>query len=448
MRRKLANVRGLVAGLSLGLLLTQPTLAAGFFTNGVPQAGGSQYPSTIPLTGNELLPADTQLSDGASPQSEAISTSQLAGYVATTPSRNNALIGGDATTNLFQRGTTGASQTTAVAYGGPDRWAYWSGTSTAITLSRDSTAADVPAGYKYSFKLARTSGQTGVVQVCMAQEVESANSYQFQGQTAELDFHAYTGANFSGASAQMTAYVITGTGADEGMTNLAFGLNAGGGGSSGWTGQANATAAVISLGAVSTAGRYLAIATIPATATEIAVALCWTPVGTAGTNDYLALDGIQLTRNPANAGFASATAGYNCTAVPCVAFERRGQEVETALQQRYTYSINEAAITAGAIAVGGGTALGTTTTCSANVRFPVTMRAAPAYANALTASTFKLVSASQAATALSTPFSATLGANSVDSASINFTTTGMTAKDSCELVSSAGTGQMLWNAEL
>src|ERR1700722_3497008 len=112
MRRKLANVRGLVAGLSLGLLLTQPTLAAGFFTNGVPQAGGSQYPSTIPLTGNELLPTDTQLSDGASPQSEAISTSQLAGYVATTPSRNNALIGGDATTNLFQRGTTGASQTT------------------------------------------------------------------------------------------------------------------------------------------------------------------------------------------------------------------------------------------------------------------------------------------------------------------------------------------------
>src|ERR1700733_8929414 len=84
--------------------------AAGLLTNGLPPAGGTQYPTTIPLTGNELLPADTQLTNGQNPASEAISTQQLAAYASNgLPSRGNALIGGDATTNLWQRGTTGGS---------------------------------------------------------------------------------------------------------------------------------------------------------------------------------------------------------------------------------------------------------------------------------------------------------------------------------------------------
>lgn len=54
-----------------------PALAAGYFTNGVPVAGGTQYPFTIPLTGAEQLPADTQLAAGQNPQSEAITVQQL-----------------------------------------------------------------------------------------------------------------------------------------------------------------------------------------------------------------------------------------------------------------------------------------------------------------------------------------------------------------------------------
>lgn len=45
-------------------------VAGGLYTNGLPQASGS-------LTGNELVPADTQLCCGLNPQTEAISTSQL-----------------------------------------------------------------------------------------------------------------------------------------------------------------------------------------------------------------------------------------------------------------------------------------------------------------------------------------------------------------------------------
>jgi hypothetical protein len=300
---------------------------------------------------------------------------QLAGYGNALPSLGNALIGGDAVTNLWQRATTGASVTTTLTYGGPDRWAYWSGTSTAMTVSRDSTAADLPlSGYAYAFKMARTSGQTGVVQMCMAQEVESVNSYQFQGQTAELDFHATAGANFSAASSNLTAYVITGTGVDEGLSKMAFAFNAGGGGSSTWAGQANATAAVIPISTIT--GRYAAVATIPTTATEIGVVICYTPVGTAGTNDYVALSGIQLVRNSSLAGVASATVGYNCGVINCAGFDRRSQGIETSLQQRYFYELSEAAVSNALYAI-APCAVSTTSLGVCTLPFPVTMRVAP-----------------------------------------------------------------------
>lgn len=275
----------------------------------------------------------------------------LGNYAASLAGNNpeNALIGGDATTNLFDYGTTGSSVTTTVTYGGPDRWAYWSGASTAMTVSRDSTAADLPTSYKYAFKMARTSGQTGVVQVCMMQEVEGIASYQFAGQTAELDFHAVTGANFSPASGNIQAYIITGTGADEGVagsSSAAYGLNAGGGGSGSWTGQVN-WAATIAAG-VSSSGRYSIAAPIPATTTEIGVALCFTPVGTAGTNDYVAFSGIQLVRNSALTSLVAANTSGTATALNvndtrAKSFSRRQPADETARQQRYYWVWNETA---------------------------------------------------------------------------------------------------------
>ena len=308
----------------------------------------------------------------------------LSGYVGSLPAKGNVLIGGDATTNLWQRGTTGASETTTYAYGGPDRWAYWSGTNTAVTVSKDTTAADLPTtAFAAAFKMARTSGQTGVVQTCMAQEIESANSYQFQGQTAELDFHATAGANFSAASSNLTAYIIYGTGTDEGMQKLAWGLNAGGGGSTAWAGQTNATAAVIPISTVT--GRYAAVASIPATATELGVAICFTPVGTAGTNDYVALAGIQLVRNAALAGSVNATAGYSCTGagIQCSSFDRRQQGLETLLQQRYYYQITDNVANTVPITLCHAT---TTSAVVCPIQFPVPMRAAPtATASATTA---------------------------------------------------------------
>lgn len=372
------------------------------------------------------------------------STLQLAGYGNSLPSKANVLIGGDATTNLFQRATTGSSVTTTVTYGGPDRWAYWSGANTAMTVSRDSTAADLSTGYQYAFKMARTSGQTGVVQMCMLQEIESANSYQFAGQTAELDFHAVTGANFSAANSNMTAYIITGTGTDQGVAgsnSVAAGLNSGGGGSGSWTGQANATAAVINLGGTSVAGRYAAVATIPSTATEIAVALCYTPVGTAGTNDYVAFSGIQLVRNAALASKASATAGYSCTdnvsntQINCSSFDRsRNNTQEALLQQRYYWQLSE--ITGPAAIANCRSHSVTVAECQ--VYFPVAMRVAPTM-------TYAAGFATETTTAGGTLGACSAVATATTVASTAPSTQGVQVACTATTVPAAGSANILWH---
>lgn len=447
----MTKTRKFLAGaLGISLLWALAAHAAGLYTNGVPAAGGTQYPSTLPLTGNETLPADTNLTQGLNPASESISVNQIGSYAGSLPSRGNALIGGDAGTNLWQRGTTGSSVTTTVTYGGPDRFAYWSGTNTAMTVTQSNTAAALPAGYSQTFRMQRTASQTGVVQMCMAQEVESANSYQFQGTTAELDFHAYTGANFSAASSNMTAYIIYGTGTDEGMQKLAWGLNAGGGGSTAWTGQTNATAAVISLQAVSTLGRYAAVANIPATATEIGIALCFTPVGTAGTTDAIYFSGIQLIRNPAVAGYASATVGYNdastTASFPAASFERRSQGLETELQQRYYYELDESA----AIYIVAPCAAVDTTHTNCIVPFPAPMRIAPTmtYANGFASPTTTSQATLGACTTLASAATVTSTVASLTSVLINCTATTIPAAGVASfLYSNNSTGKIKASAE-
>lgn len=60
--------------------------AAGFLTNGYPPAGGTQYPSTLPLSGYEQAPFDTGYTQGLNPASEAITYAQIAqGNIITLP---------------------------------------------------------------------------------------------------------------------------------------------------------------------------------------------------------------------------------------------------------------------------------------------------------------------------------------------------------------------------
>lgn len=376
------------------------------------------------------------------PQNYYATSNLLGNYGATLTGNNpeNLLIGGDAGTNLWQRGTTGSSVTTTTTYGGPDRFFYWSGTNTAMTVSRSSTAGDLPTGYQYAFKMARTSGQTGVVQVCTGQVVESSNAIRLQGQTAELDFHAITGSNFSGTG--MTAYIITGTGTDEGAAKMAYGLNAGGGGGTAWTGQANAVAGVISMGA-SQNGRYTVVGAIPATATEVGVALCFTPTGTAGTNDYVALSGIQLVPNSALTGVAGTALPANDTRAK--GFVRRPAALETLLQQRYAYVLADAAATVSFPSSCFVTTANTTVKCGLNL--PVTMRTTPTTTISTATSFGIIVTAGTAGTC--TTLAATASSNTANVIGLTCTTGGTIALGSATpLIGAATAGTITVSAEL
>lgn len=386
-----------------------------------------------------------------SAQSRYAPAALLGNYGATLAGNNpeNAIIGGDASTNLFQRATTGSSVTTTLTYGGPDRWAYWSGTNTAMTVSRTTTAADLPASgaYKAAFKMARTAAQTGVVQMCMMQVLESANSGQFAGQTAEVDFHAVAGSTFSAASGNLVVYFISGTGSDEAASTAAFNLNAGGGGSSTWTGQVN-TGVTVSLGGASGAGRLSAVAPIPSTATQIAIAICYTPVGTAGANDYVALSGIQLTRNSALttvAGTAGAALSIDDTRAK--AFSRRPAGLEALLQQRYYTQYTE---TAAITPIAPCAAIDTTHT-NCYVTFPTTMRTAPTmtYATGFATPTSTTQATLGACTTLASAATVTSTAANAGGVLVNCTATTVPAAGVASfLYSNNGTGTIKASAEL
>jgi hypothetical protein len=259
----------------------------------------------------------------------------------------------------------------------------------------------------------------------------------------------------------MTVYISYGTSTDEGVSKMAFSLNAGGGGSAA-TGFANATAAVIPLAAVSTAYRVAAVAQIPTTATEMAVSICYTPVGTAGTTDALYFDNAELRKADGLAPFVNTAAGYVLagnvltTTINGVAqyayipaFSIRPYEQETTLQYAYAYSVAEPAT---AVGVGFSGNAVTTTTCNTSLAFPVTMRVAPtftAYGTALSASTWKINYAATSTT-LATTFYVTTTGNTPSAAFGTWTVSSaaLVAGGSCFPVGAAGGSTLLWSAEL
>jgi len=71
------NLKNTLIASVAAMAIASGAVAGGLYTPGFPQAGS--VPNTLPLTGNELIPADTQLGQGLVPQTESISVAQLIG---------------------------------------------------------------------------------------------------------------------------------------------------------------------------------------------------------------------------------------------------------------------------------------------------------------------------------------------------------------------------------
>jgi hypothetical protein len=409
-------------GLGAAFAIFGGALAGGQFTGQLPAP-------VIPFTGNETLPLDTNFAAGAQPQTEYASLAQLGSYFGgVVQVSRNALVGGDFGTNPWIRGTTSGDIANTLTYQA-DGWWNLGGASSAINVSKQTGATDVFSNgggvTLATLRFQRKAANADTAAICMGQSVEFNDSTRFAGQTAVLSFTVKVGANFSATNNVMTSTIGYGTSASEDTsTNFA---------SKSWTGQVNSDQAnTLS----TTFTRYTQAVAIPTTATQIGVKFCFTPVGTAGANDWFEIGQIQLEPSSAAASVASASA-----------YEVQPQWLVTARAQRRAWALIEPASN---VCQGAGYS-SSTTAGRIVIANPMTMRAAPAvtsFGATLSGSTWQVQDAATPIV-LSTPFLATYTANTVNNITLTATTgASQTAGRGILLCGAGGGGKLLVSADL
>jgi hypothetical protein len=196
----------------------------------------------------------------------------------------------------WQRGTSFAN---ASGYSADRMFVRRSGGAMGLTASRQTG----PTGHRYALRLQRDAGNSGADALQVHYAAETADSIRFQGRRATLSFLARCGASYSPIGSGLAIAVVTGTGTDQ--QSHAF------------TGSVDQATATLTL---TTSWQAFSLATpaLPAGLTEIGLRLQATPTGTAGSNDWFEIAGLQLE----DGGVATP-------------FERRATAVELALCQRY-----------------------------------------------------------------------------------------------------------------
>lgn len=360
-----------------------------------------------------------------------------AAILATTPtSLRNAVVGGDFGSNPWQRTTSITSVANTLTYTADRFWAL-GGASSSITISRQTTTP--PPGFAAVARFQRASSNADVTVIRFGQVFTSNTSLRFQGQPFVLSFYARAGANFSAASSVLNLMVATGTDTDGTAANYS---------TAGWT-AFTTTSLTTSAGTVTTSApaaittttsfaRYSVAGVIPTAATQIGFDFRFTPVGTAGTNDFVEITGVQFEQMPLG----------GVTPTP---FEWRPGIFERLLCQHYFYRISEAGA---ATRVLQGL-VKTTTTFTMLVNFPTTMRAAPTTSvstTTISVGTFTVTATDGTnTTTLTTATAVATGSATVDTMNLNLTSTAAllsVAGQTTFLAGGGGTGTISADAEL
>jgi hypothetical protein len=389
-------------------------------------ASGSLCAQTLPagpplLTGSEIIPADT----GQQIPATVTIPVALLGNFSGTP--RNYLDNGSL--NVQQRGTgtitCGTTSGVPSSAYGPDRWgcdanvASGAGRTAIVT-----TASLLPAGFASVNTVFRTSGAL-TQPICQIQEVPTAKATALQGKTVTFSFYAAALAGLSADNGNLiTASIITGTGSDQGLGTMTASPAI----TPAWTGVASPVSQQV-ITITTTPTRYSVTGVIGSAVTEAAVAVCFTPTATgAGATDGFADTGLQLEVAP--------------SASP---YEFHDIALDTATAQRYAYALPEGA---SGVAQFNANVI-SATVCEAVYQFPVQMRAAPTLSQIGTAITSGTTYKANSSTAGLTNISAmaTKVANTVNAASINFTSAAMTAGQACTVEGLAGGAIPLWSAD-
>lgn len=234
--------------------------------NPLPIANGGHGQTTANAGLNALLPVQTGqggevlMTDGTNTSWEAV---DAAPYI----------FNGDFA--IWQMGTGGVP-TAVSGHTHADLWTYYAGANyTQYTISRQTGTT----GFQYALRYARNSGQTDTGAQFLLHDMETIDSYQFQGKVVTVSFWARCGADYSASSAALGVRIETGTGTDQARRSGAYT------GSSATTGTATLTTSW---------QRFTLSKTISTSATQLGIWFTWTPVGTAGANDWFEVTGVQI----------------------------------------------------------------------------------------------------------------------------------------------------------
>jgi hypothetical protein len=181
--------------------------------------------------------------------------------------------------DIWQRGTSFTSFGTTSSFTADRYYAYRGSLASTITVSRQSSGL---TGIQYSARIQRNSGDTSTSGINFIQDIESTNSIPFAGKTVTFSFYAKAGANYSAASSALTFALVSGTGTDQRIA-------------SGYTGSSTLINTTATL--TTSWQRFTATATVGTTATQLGFYFEFSPVGTAGANDWYEVTGIQIDNN-------------------------------------------------------------------------------------------------------------------------------------------------------
>lgn len=191
--------------------------------------------------------------------------------------RNAILNGGF---DIWQRGTTFALASGVVTWLA-DLWKC-----RMAATGRTASRVTGILGGQYGLRMQRDSGNASTSALALSHQIDSARSIALAGKWVIVSFDYETGANWSPTVA-LTVNFHTGTGVDEAFDIASATFP---------TGPANTrvdTGAVLAAGQTPT--RYFCIPfQVPANASEIAIRLTWSPVGTAGADDWITFDNFKL----------------------------------------------------------------------------------------------------------------------------------------------------------
>jgi hypothetical protein len=180
--------------------------------------------------------------------------------------------------NVWQRGTS-FSFTSGFGYSA-DRWiARTESVGGSCVFTRESTndTTNLP-NIQYCGRLRRATGNTDTFKLQLINSFETVNSIPLAGQNVVLSFYARCGSGYSPTSNNLLAQIYTGTGTDQNfaaITGIAIPLNT-------------------NVQLTTTWQRFSLTASLASTATQVFVQFNMDPTGTAGSDDYFEVTGIQL----------------------------------------------------------------------------------------------------------------------------------------------------------